>query len=579
LRCRLCKNSVRSSRTRSPRRAAAAQLGLIAIAPKAFTAWRLLSGFCVALTILGIGMTLKRSAELAFEARKIEARHLVEVAQATIAPFLAQAQSGAMTPADAKAKAIGTLKALHYDGKNYFFVYQRDGVTLLVPDKKLIGKNRIDVLDANHFPYVRAFVDATQDGRSGYVSYHFPKAGSTKAEPKISYVVGVPQWDWVIGTGVYVDDVLRTLVEEALKFAALFAPPLLGFLALAWSIRKGVADLIGRLAQSMDRLAHGDLDAAIAGTARSDEIGRMAQALVAFRAVALEKHALETSGAALRLQTDEERGRNEAERAAARQTIDIAVDALAKAMTKLSEGDLTFRLNEQFTPYLETLRIDFNTALEVLERTLCEIATAIGGLKAGSSEITQAADDLSRRTEQQAASLEQTAAALDEITATMRKSADSATQAADVTRRARAEAAASSQVVGQAVTAMQAIEGSSREIGQIIGVIDEIAFQTNLLAFNAGVEAARAGDAGRGFAVVASEVRALAQRSAEAAKEIKALISPPPARFARGWRWSAKRANRWMAFWPWWSRSAAWSPPSPPLLWSRRPAYSRSTPR
>jgi methyl-accepting chemotaxis protein len=153
------------------------------------------------------------------------------------------------------------------------------------------------------------------------------------------------------------------------------------------------------------------------------------------------------------------------------------------------------------------------------------IVTNTSGLRTGTEEITQASDDLSRRTEQQAASLEETAAALDEITATVRKTAEGAKQARDVVSQTRSDAEQSGEVVRHAVAAMSSIEQSSQQISQIIGVIDEIAFQTNLLALNAGVEAARAGDAGRGFAVVASEVRALAQRSAEAAKEIKTLIS------------------------------------------------------
>jgi len=166
--------------------------------------------------------------------------------------------------------------------------------------------------------------------------------------------------------------------------------------------------------------------------------------------------------------------------------------------------------------------------------TLGEIAGAIGGLKSGASEITQGADDLSRRTERQAASLEETATALDQITATVHKAAESASEAASVMKSAEDEASTSSQVVQEAIEAMKAIEISSGQIGSIIGVIDEIAFQTNLLALNAGVEAARAGEAGRGFAVVASEVRALAQRSADAAKQIKTLIGASSVQVQRG---------------------------------------------
>jgi methyl-accepting chemotaxis protein len=152
------------------------------------------------------------------------------------------------------------------------------------------------------------------------------------------------------------------------------------------------------------------------------------------------------------------------------------------------------------------------------------IAGSASGIRGGAREVSSASGDLARRTERQAASLEEAAAAIEEITTVVRKSAEGANEARDVASRAHAEAARSGDVVREAVEAMAGIEHSARQITQIIGVIDEIAFQTNLLALNAGVEAARAGDAGRGFAVVASEVRALAQRSADAAKEIKALI-------------------------------------------------------
>ena len=145
-------------------------------------------------------------------------------------------------------------------------------------------------------------------------------------------------------------------------------------------------------------------------------------------------------------------------------------------------------------------------------------------MQTGANEISQAADDLSRRTEQQASSLEETAASLEEVTAAVRKAAQNMTEARDVVATAKVSAERSGAVVRETVAAMRDIETSSKQINNIIGVIDEIAFQTNLLALNAGVEAARAGDAGRGFAVVATEVRGLAQRSAEAAKEIKTLL-------------------------------------------------------
>lgn len=201
------------------------------------------------------------------------------------------------------------------------------------------------------------------------------------------------------------------------------------------------------------------------------------------------------------------------------------VGSVGAGMAALAAGDLTYRMPDDLAPEYRQLRQDFNAALDRMEETISTVAATTGAIGSSAQEMAEASDDLSRRTEQQAAGLEETAAALDEITATVKTTADGARQASATVADARGEAQRSGEVVGRAIQAMGYIEDSSRQIGQIIGVIDEIAFQTNLLALNAGVEAARAGEAGRGFAVVASEVRALAQRSAEAAREIKALIS------------------------------------------------------
>ena len=203
----------------------------------------------------------------------------------------------------------------------------------------------------------------------------------------------------------------------------------------------------------------------------------------------------------------------------------FAANQLATGLSRLAEGDLEQRIATPFIPALEPLRVDFNASIEAMEKSMAAVGAATRAITAGAGEIAGATDDWSRRTEKQAANLEESAAALEELTVTVKKSSQGANRARDVVSAAKVDAEKSGAVVREAMTAMAAIDKSSKQIGQIIGVIDEIAFQTNLLALNAGVEAARAGDAGRGFAVVASEVRALAQRSAEAAKEIKGLIS------------------------------------------------------
>ncbi|ACI51953.1 methyl-accepting chemotaxis sensory transducer with Pas/Pac sensor [Gluconacetobacter diazotrophicus PA1 5] len=211
-----------------------------------------------------------------------------------------------------------------------------------------------------------------------------------------------------------------------------------------------------------------------------------------------------------------------------------AVDGIVGALEELACNNLAYRLEGPIDSAYEKVRDDFNAALDMLEETMVAIAASAGGVGNGAHEIASASGDLSRRTETQAASLEETAAALNEITATVTRSAQGAQEASTAASAARGDAGKSGKVVRETVSAMGEIRDSSREITQIVSVIDQIAFQTNLLALNAGVEAARAGDAGRGFAVVASEVRALAQQSAQAAREIRALIDRSGAHVERG---------------------------------------------
>lgn len=203
---------------------------------------------------------------------------------------------------------------------------------------------------------------------------------------------------------------------------------------------------------------------------------------------------------------------------------ELIVSSIGEGLDRLAQGKLLHRVTTELTGPFAKLKSDFNAAVSRLQDTIEHVSARTASIGSGTREISAASDDLSRRTEQQAASLEQTAAALGEITATLKKTAENASATNAIVTTAREAAQKGGSVVEAAIQAMGKIEQSSRQITDIIAVIDEIAFQTNLLALNAGVEAARAGEAGRGFAVVASEVRALAQRSGEAAREIKTLI-------------------------------------------------------
>nr|WP_277926035.1 methyl-accepting chemotaxis protein [Sphingomonas sp. JXJ CY 53] len=286
---------------------------------------------------------------------------------------------------------------------------------------------------------------------------------------------------------------------EPLPLTAAAGAALLVIMVLAQASKKLVCDPYVGTVVRMEGLAAGDLDSPIAFTDHRDCVGRMTKAMDVFR----------TNGEVVK------------NAAAAQEHI---VHELGTGLAKLATSDLSHRIHAPFPAEYERLRTDFNRAMDAVAEVMAAVGEATSGINNGASDIRQASDDLSQRTEQQAASLEQTAAAMNEITGTVRETAAGASRANAVVSEARAEAEQSGDVVRRAVEAMNGIERASTEISDIISVIDGIAFQTNLLALNAGVEAARAGDAGKGFAVVASEVRALAQRSADAAKDVKSKI-------------------------------------------------------
>ena len=279
---------------------------------------------------------------------------------------------------------------------------------------------------------------------------------------------------------------------------------------LCWMLTRAIAQPFAAITQVMTTLAGGDSKVAVPSTERRDEIGAMARAVLVFRDAAQDK------------------ARADAEQSA-------VVTQLATGLGRLARGDMRVALSD-FPGSYAALQTDFNGAIGELSQALRAVTQTTGGIRTGAAEISQASDDLSRRTEQQAASLEETAAAMDQIMATVRQTASGAVKASAAVEAVRADATASGAIVGDMVAAMNGIDHASGEIAEIISVIDGIAFQTNLLALNAGVEAARAGDAGRGFAVVASEVRALAQRSADAATDVKARILASNGQVATGVR-------------------------------------------
>ncbi len=489
------------------------------------------SGIAIVATML-VGGTTMRARLAADRADKLEA---VVNSALTIANSLEQqVVAHQLTHDQALARFSEVVHAIRFDkGNGYVFVI-KNGITLMHGANPKLDNVRTDTKmpDGRILSDVIEATVAAQP--AGLLQYEFVKPGATEPSPKIAYVTRFAPWGIAIAAGAYLDDVNLAFAQDMKLLALVGGSILIATLVIAWFVNRDIGSTLGLLQTALARLARRDLTTEIPAQTRHDELGAMALSMQVLKDALVESKAHAATAATAQSQVETERTRSEAERAALAARQSAVMTTLGAGLARLSQGDLTAPIDQPFAPEYEQLRHDYNAALESMHSAITEIVSSASELRSGSQEITQAADDLSRRTEQQAASLQETSAMMGQITDAVRQTAQGVGQARDSVVSARAVTDRSGDIVRKAVAAMGEIEASANQISQIIGVIDEIAFQTNLLALNAGVEAARAGEAGRGFAVVASEVRALAQRSGEAAREIKALISTSTEQVGRG---------------------------------------------
>lgn len=497
---------------------------------------RLYALVAIALTVLVATLTysLFNAYDALTQERRAGLAQINDNAIAIFNKYYKLEQEGSLTRAEAQERAKEVVAAMRYAPDGYLWINDMQPVMVMHPIKpELNGKNLSENKDPNGKHLFVEFVNTVKANKEGFVDYYWPKPGFDAPVEKFSHVIGFEPWGWIVGTGVYSDDLAALFRRTATEYAIIIGISILAILFCATMVVRSVVQPINRLKSAMSDIADERVDTAITDADRSDEIGRMAQTLQVLRDSVRDRITMRNREVEQQESLNGERARNETQLRTAAERQSHAIDAIGSALAQLADGDLTVQIDALGADY-EKLRHDFNRAVQSLAGVISAINQTSDVVTSSAGNISEATNNLSRRTEQQAAALEETAAALDEITATVRTAAERANEARQMVAETKTSANRSGEIVRNAVDAMGRIEGSSQKISQIISVIDEIAFQTNLLALNAGVEAARAGEAGRGFAVVAQEVRELAQRSANAAKEIKVLISASAAEVDTG---------------------------------------------